>query len=130
MGPHTGVFCHEQRALLCEALTSRPASLRGKPVLGIILRYSLMTPEKTARMITSWAGLFPDGKEHGGPPTVTLLAHGDAGMLDQEHFQIRPESGIFTLTRTGPDGQPGLGVTLDETGTIMELTAALTRMAQ
>jgi hypothetical protein len=120
----------ELRALLCEVLTSKPAGLRGQPVFGTILRYTLMTPGRTARMITSWAGLFADGAAHGGPPTVTLLAHGDAGMLDQEHFQIRPESGIFTVTRTGPDGRPGEAVTLDETGTIMEMTAALTRMAQ
>jgi hypothetical protein len=81
-------------------------------------------------MIASWAGLFADGAAHGGPPAVALLAHGDAGMLDQDHFQIWPEGGSFTMTRTGPDGRPGQAVTLDETGTIMEMTAALTRMAQ
>lgn len=118
------------RVLLCEVLTGKPAGLHGQPALGTILRYTLMTPERTARMITSWARLFPDGDQRSGPPAVTLLAHGERQLLGQERFQIRPRDRAFTLTRTGPDGQADLAFTLDETGTIMELTSALHRMAQ
>lgn len=111
-------------------LTDKPAGLHGQPTLGAILRYTLMTPGTTARMITSWAGLFPEGQGRAGPPTVTLLAHGDRDMLDQERFQILPGDGILTMTYAGPDGRVGRAITLDETGTTMELTAALIRIAQ
>jgi hypothetical protein len=66
----------------------------------------------------------------GGPPTATLFAHGDQATLDQERFQIRSSRGTLTVTQIGPDGQSGLTATLDEAGTIMELTSALTRMAR
>jgi hypothetical protein len=118
------------RALLCEVLTGKPAGLHRQPTLGTILRYTLMTPDRTARMITSWAQLFPDGQQRGGQPAVTLLAHRERQMLDQERLQIRSRDSALTLTRTGPDGRPDLAFTLDETGTIMELTSALHRMAQ
>jgi hypothetical protein len=118
------------RALLCEVLTDKPAGLRGQPTLGTILRYTLMTPDRTAQMITSWARLFPDGEQRGGPPTVTLLAHGERQILNQERFQIRPGYQTFTLIRTGLGGLADVAFTLDETGTIMELTSALLRMAQ
>jgi hypothetical protein len=140
-GQDTLAWCHprffgitgpagELRVLLCEVLTEEPAGLHGRPALGTILRYTLMTPERTAQMITSWAGLMPGGMRRGGPPTATLFAHGDQAALEQERFQIRPGRGTFTVTQMGPDGQSGLPATLDEARTIMELTSALTRMAR
>jgi hypothetical protein len=118
------------RALVSEVLTERPAGLRDRPTLGTIVRYTLMTPERTARMITSWARLIPKDKQRNGPPTVTLIAHDGRAALNQERFEIRPGHGTFTVTRNdyGTDVAPA--VTLNETETITELTSALTRMAR
>jgi hypothetical protein len=119
---------HRLRALVCEVLTEHPAGLHGRPTLGTILRYTLMTPERTAKMITSWAAVIPQGRRRNGPPTVTVIAHGGQAALDQERFEIRPEHGTFTVTRTVPQVDPA--VILNETETITELASALTRMAR
>jgi len=121
---------HRLRVLLCEVLTQHPAGLLGQPTLGTILRYTLMTPERTAKMIACWATAVAAGRQLGGLPATTLLAHGDQGTLDQERFQIEPGHGIFIVTRSGPDGRADPPVMLDEAGTIMALGSALTRMAQ
>jgi hypothetical protein len=121
---------HRLRVLVCEVLTEHPAGLQGQPALGTILRYTLITPERTAKMIASWARAVAAGRQPGSLPAVTLLAHGDGqGTLDQERFQIEPGHGIFVVTRSGPDGRADPPVMLDEAGTIMELASALSRMA-
>jgi hypothetical protein len=94
------------RVLVCEVLTERPAGLDGRPTLGTILRYSLMTPEWAAKMITSWSGLIPArNQRRGQPPTVTMISHGGQNTLNQERFEIRPDRDIFVVTRMAGTGQ-------------------------
>jgi hypothetical protein len=118
------------RALVSEVLTERPAGLRDRPTLGTIVRYTLMTPERTAQMITSWAGLIPKDQQRNGPPTLTLIAHDGRAAVNQERFEIRPGHGTFTVTRNDYGADVAPAVTLNETETITELASALTRMAR
>lgn len=126
------------RVLACETLTARPAGLHGQPALGTILRYTLMTPERTGQMLTAWAGLVPAGRQRTGPPTVTLIAHsGQAApgqerqaALAEQRIGIRPGHGAFTITCTDAGAHAGPAVTLNETDTIAELASALTQMAR
>jgi hypothetical protein len=121
---------HRLRALVCEVLTERPAGLDGRPTLGTILRYSLINPERTAKMITSWAGLIPARNQRRGQlPTVTMISHGGQNTLHQQRFKIRPERGTFVVTRTGRYRTGDQAMTLDEAGTISELASELKRMA-
>jgi hypothetical protein len=117
------------RALVCEVLTEDPAALGGRPAFGTILRYTLLTPARTAQMITSWVRLIADGRRRAGPPAVSLFAHRGLAALKRERFQISPDGDTFTVTRTCPGEDTGPAATLDETGTTMQLTSALTRMA-
>jgi hypothetical protein len=117
------------RVLMCEVLTEHPAGLHGQPTLGRILRYTLMTPERTAQMITSWAGVIPKGRRRrNGPPTVTVFVYGSQGTRNQEAFQIQPDHGIFVVTRSGPDRRSDPPMT-DEAQAISELASELKRMA-
>lgn len=113
------------RVLMCEVLTEHPAGLHGQPTLGTILRYTLVTPERTAQMITSWATLIPEGQRRSGPPTVTLVAHGGQNTLTQESIGVRPEHGRFIVTRMRPDGTSDLAMPLDEAQAISELASEL-----
>jgi hypothetical protein len=113
------------RALVCEVLTEYPAGLHGRPTLGTILKYALMNPERTAKMIAAWARVIPNGT-----PTITLFAHGSQATLDREGFQIRPHGCTYTVTRSGSGGRADPPATLDEAGTLIELASALTRMAR
>jgi hypothetical protein len=86
------------RVLMCEVLTEHPAGLHGQPTLGTILRYTLMTPERTAQMITSWAALIPEGQRRSGPPTLTLVAYGGQNTLTQESIGVRPRASAKSLS--------------------------------
>jgi hypothetical protein len=121
---------HRLRALVCEVLTGHPTCLGGRPTLGTILRYSLMTPERTARMITSWAGLIPARNQRRGKlPTVTVISHGGQNTLNQERFEIRSDRGTLVVTRSGHYRTGDQAMTLDEAGAISELASELKRMA-
>jgi hypothetical protein len=120
---------HRLRALVCEILTERPAGLHGRPTLGTTLRYTLMNPEQTAKMITSWAGVIPQGRRRNRWPTITLIACSGQNALRRESLQVRPDRGTFVMTTNDPDKAASPAVTLDEIGVIMELASALTRMA-
>jgi hypothetical protein len=117
------------RVLMCEVLTERPAGLHGQPTLGTILRYTLMTPERTAQMITSWAALIPEGQRRSGPPTVTLVAHGGQNTLSKASMGVRPDHGRFIVTRMHREGTADLAMPLDEAQAISELASELKRMA-
>jgi hypothetical protein len=118
------------RVLVCEVLSGQPAALHGEPVFGNTLRYTLLTPEKAAKMITSWAKAIPRRRRRKGSPTATLVSHADGAGLHEEQFAIQPGSDTFLVTRTDSYGQTAPAVTLDEAGTIAELAAALNRMAR
>ena len=117
------------RVLVCEVLTDKPAGLHGQPALGTILRYTLMTPERSAQMITSWAGLIRERRRLSALATVTIVRPGGLSTLDQERYEIRPDRGTFVVTRSGPDGVADPAMRLNEAGTIMEMASALTRAA-
>jgi hypothetical protein len=117
------------RVLMCEVLTEHPAGLHRQPTLGRILRYTLMTPERTAQMITSWAALIPESQRRKAPPTVTLIARYGEKALSQESIGVRPDHGRFIVTCMRPDGTDDRATALDEAGTIRELASELKRMA-
>jgi hypothetical protein len=117
------------RVLMCEVLTEHPAGLHGQPTMGTILRYTLMTPERTAQMITSWATLIPESQRRNAPPTVTVVAHGGENALSKASIAVRPDHGRFIVTRMRPGRPDDRAMALDEAGTIRELASELKRMA-
>ena len=88
-----------------------------------------MTPERSAQMITSWAGLIRERRRLSALATVTIVRPGGLSTLDQERYEIRPDRGTFVVTRSGPDGVADPAMRLNEAGTIMEMASALTRAA-
>jgi hypothetical protein len=110
-------------------LTENPAGLRGQPTLGTILRYTLMTPERTAQMITSWAALIPESQQRSSPPTVTLVAYRGQDALSHLSIGVRPDHGKVTVTHMRSDSTADVAIDLDEAGAVSELASELKRMA-